>query len=228
MHEAVNSVQPEEHENSLLVACGPPFAAKWLVPRLPRFLADNPEIDIRITSSFEFLDYRAREVDIGIRLTNDNDPSLERLWLGEETMLVMAAPDFIERNNISKPQDIIGLPLLSEDTSGHFDHAPTWDDWFEKAGLPKGEGQRGINFGEYVEQALDAAIGVAGLVLGRKVLASKDIQLGNLTCLFGYELPTGLQYQVVCRKEVKHKAHAIAFKDWLAFELGQSLSLPLL
>jgi len=225
MREAVDSVNPEQQGKSLLVACGPPFAAKWLVPRLPSFLAMHPDININITSSFDLMDYHAREVDIGIRLTNDDNPCLDRLWLGEETMMAMASPDYLAHHKITSPADLIGKPLLTEDTRSHFHNAPTWENWFESANLPNAEFKTGINFGEYVEQAIDAAATGAGIVLGRKVLASRDIENNRLKCLFGISLDTGLQYQIVCPKETNHKEHALIFKAWLAEELGKSLGL---
>ena len=85
--------------------------------------------------------------------------------------------------------------------------------------------KRGINFGEYVEQALDAAASGAGLVLGRKVLVSKDIEDGRLLCPFGPELSTGLRWQIVCRKEVRHTPVAVAFQSWVAQELEKSMAM---
>ena len=225
MREAVESVRVNSDDNSIVVACGPPFAAKWLTPRLPKFLSKYPQINIKITSSFDLLDYQAAEVDIGIRLTNDTNPRLDRIWLGEETMMAMGSPEYIDKNNIKEPKDLVGKSLLSEDTRSHFKTAPSWEDWFKTAGLSTTDVKTGINFGEYVEQGLDAARAGSGLVLGRKVLASADISEGRLKCLFGIELRTGLQYQIVCPKEKNHKEHIILFKEWLAAELGESLCL---
>lgn len=222
MHEAVASVKPVTENRTLVVACGPPFAAKWLVPRLSGFLKAHPDIDIRISSSFSKLDYHQQNVDIGIRLSNDDDPSLQRIWLGEESVMVLASPEFIKKQKIKEPKDILRVPILSEDTSKHFKHTPSWSDWFESVGLPKNSANRGINFGEHVEQALDAAITGTGVVLGRKVLAARDIESGRLVCPFGPELPTGLNYQIVCRKQIQHTEHAIAFKEWLQTEMEKS------
>ena len=225
MHEAVASVKPAEEQRTLMVACGPPFAAKWLVPRLGDFIQKHPDIDIRISSSFRKEDYGKSKVDIGIRLSNDNDPSLERVWIGEETAMVLASPEFIERQKLTEPNDILRVPIISEDNKEYFRDAVTWEHWLEKVGLPTNSANRGINFGEHEEQALDAAIAGTGVVLGRKVLASRDIEQRRLLCPFGPELKTGVHYQVVCRKELQHSQPAILFKDWLVAELTASLNM---
>lgn len=223
MKEAVDSVMPISQSKTLIVACAPSFAAKWLVPRLWHFLETHPDVDIRISSSFSKLDYATKQIDIGVRLTRDTDSSMERLVIGEESLMVLASPEFIQRQKINEPKDILRVPILSEDISATPIDPPTWTDWFKKVGLPLKSANRGVNFGEYAEQALDAAIAGAGVVLGHKVLASKDIEQGRLVCPFGPEMKSGLNYQIVCRPKIKHTDAAIAFREWLTQELTQSL-----
>lgn len=223
MKEAVDSVMPISQSKTLIVACAPSFAAKWLVPRLWHFLETHPDVDIRISSSFSKLDYATKQIDIGVRLTRDTDSSMERLVIGEESLMVLASPEFIQRQKINEPKDILRVPILSEDISATPIAPPTWTDWFKKVGLPPKSANRGVNFGEYAEQALDAAIAGAGVVLGHKVLASKDIEQGRLVCPFGPEMKSGLNYQIVCRPQIKHSDAAIAFREWLTQELTQSL-----
>ncbi len=225
MREAVDSIMPISQTNTLIVACAPSFAAKWLVPRLWQFLEMHPDIDIRISSSFSKLDYSSKQIDIGVRLTRDTDSTMERLVLGEESLMVLASPEFIERQKIREPKDILRVPILSEDVSATPIDPPTWADWFKQVGLPPKSANRGVNFGEYAEQALDAAIAGAGVVLGHKVLASKDIEQGRLVCPFGPELSSGFNYQIVCRPEIKHSDSAIAFRQWLQKELSASLAI---
>lgn len=225
MKAAVESVTPLPSSKGLLVACGPPFAAKWLVPRLSDFLEKHPDIEIRIASDYIKEDYDAREVDIGIRLSENQDASLERLWLGEETMMVLGAPKFIEQQKIKEPKDVLRVPLLSEENSERVLNAPSWRTWFSEAGLPEGSANRGVNFGNHVEQAIDAAVTGAGVVLAPKVLAAGDIEAGRLVCPFGPVLNMGVRYQVVCRKEIQHTEQAIVFRTWLVAELEKSLNL---
>ncbi len=183
------------------------------------FLERLPEADIRITSSFTRLDYAEHHIDVGIRLSNDDDPALDRIWLGEETMMPLTSPAYIEAQRLREPKDLLRVPLLFEDVSRHFPHTSSWPDWFAAAGLPRESAMRGVNFGAYHDQALDAAIMGAGVVLGRKVIASRDIADGRLVCPFGPELSTGINYQIVCRRDLKHTPLAKAFQEWVAEEL---------
>jgi DNA-binding transcriptional LysR family regulator len=47
------------HATSILTICvAPSLAARWLVPRLPRFAARHPGIDLRIAASTRIVDRR--------------------------------------------------------------------------------------------------------------------------------------------------------------------------
>jgi LysR family glycine cleavage system transcriptional activator len=51
----------------LTVTVSPAFAAKWLLPRIHRFQAACPDIDVRLDTSTRPLDFVARGIDIGVR-----------------------------------------------------------------------------------------------------------------------------------------------------------------
>src|SRR5436853_1556637 len=45
----------------------PSFAVKWLLPRLGRFRAAHPEIDVRISSDSRTVDFAREDFDVGLR-----------------------------------------------------------------------------------------------------------------------------------------------------------------
>src|SRR3546814_18632127 len=52
------------------------LAAKWLVPRMPRFQARHPGLDLLISTGEHAVDFRREEIDLGIRLGAGNYPGL--------------------------------------------------------------------------------------------------------------------------------------------------------
>ncbi|HWU14420.1 MAG TPA: LysR family transcriptional regulator, partial [Caulobacter sp.] len=58
----------DERAAGLVVSCLPTFAMKWLIPRLPDFVAVHPEIPVRIVESNGPFDFRADGVDLAIRM----------------------------------------------------------------------------------------------------------------------------------------------------------------
>jgi len=58
----------------LVVSVEPSFAALWLIPRLGRFTAANPDIELVLDSTNRLADFARGEADAGIRI--DPPPSL--------------------------------------------------------------------------------------------------------------------------------------------------------
>ncbi len=220
MREAVEGVRPVNDQHSLVVSCGPPFAAKWLVPRLYGFINDHPEIDLRVAANFTLLEYGAGEIDVGIRLSNDESGAMYREWLEEETVLPLASPAFIEQQRLREPRDLMRVPLLTDESMEFAENPPTWERWFATAGLAPANASRGVNFGLHAEQAIDAAVAGAGVVLGRRTLAALDIDQGRLASPFGPELKSGVRYQFVCAADKLRLPRITAFRDWVLNEIA--------
>src|ERR1700760_4282452 len=51
----------------LTLTAPPSFAAKWLVPRLGRFEAAHPQVDVWLQAGMEVVDFAAGEIDLAIR-----------------------------------------------------------------------------------------------------------------------------------------------------------------
>jgi LysR family glycine cleavage system transcriptional activator len=76
------------------------------------------------------------------------------------------------------------------------------------------------------DHALDAASEGAGVVLGYKVVASRDIGLGRLVAPFGPEIPVpGRSYYFVCPKGDEKRPAIKAFRDWVFAEIEETSAL---
>jgi len=71
----------------LVVTATPGLVAKWLMPRLWRFLRAHPDIDARVAASMKLVDFNAEGVDVGIRLSKRADPDLPTEKLFDHTLL---------------------------------------------------------------------------------------------------------------------------------------------
>ena len=67
MQSAVDRLHKRDRTGELTVTTLDSFAAIWLVPRLSRFRQAHPEIDVRIATSDESIDFAQSDVDLAIR-----------------------------------------------------------------------------------------------------------------------------------------------------------------
>jgi LysR family glycine cleavage system transcriptional activator len=195
---AIDQLDQGRKDRVLVVSSTPGLTAKWLVPRLYRFLTKHPDIDTRITASVGYANFITDGVDIGIRLTSGAHPDLYVEKLSDEWLLPLCSPRLLEADPpLRSPADLPRFNLIQIDLPGV---VPTWEDWMQMAGIEGIDTRRGLRL-NVADHALDAASEGAGVVLGYKVVASHDIGLGRLVAPFGPEIPVpGRSYFFVCPK----------------------------
>lgn len=217
LRQAVDRLDRNQQDRVLVVSASPGLTAKWLVPRLYRFLAKHPEIDTRISASVGFVNFARDDVDVGVRLSSGAHPDLYVEKLSEEWVLPLCSPRLLEGERPLKgPHDLAGFTLIQVDLPGV---VPTWEDWLRTAGIEGVDTTRGLRL-NVADHALDAAIEGVGVVLAYKVVASRDIGLGRLVVPFGPEIPVpGRAYHFVCPRGHEKRAPIKAFRDWAFAEI---------
>src|ERR1700681_4410368 len=64
---AVQEITARANPRVLRVSVVPSFAARWLLPRIGRFLAAHPDIDLDVASSMTNVDFQRDDADVAIR-----------------------------------------------------------------------------------------------------------------------------------------------------------------
>ena len=106
-------------ENRLRLKLPPTFAMRWLIPRLFRFHALHPNIDVQITTSHTDADFDREDVDVSIYSWPEppSGPNYRRV-LGE-ILLPVCAPSLIRRGPpLREPAKIQLMLWLAESRRG--------------------------------------------------------------------------------------------------------------
>lgn len=130
------------------------FATGWLMPRLKRFAADCPNIDLRVITNNNRVDLAGEGLDLAIRFGDG-------AWHGTHAELILSAP----LTPLCAPaiaQRLRGPGALAGETLLRSFRADEWPRWFAAAGIT-GPSLRGPVFDSSVlmVQAAEAGIGVA-------------------------------------------------------------------
>jgi LysR family transcriptional regulator, glycine cleavage system transcriptional activator len=220
IRDAVERLDRGKQDRLLVVSSTPGLTAKWLVPRLYKFLALHPDIETRITASVGYANFATDDIDVGIRLSSGVHPDLYVEKLSGEWLLPLCSPRLLDGPHpLRTPQDLRRFPLIQVDLPGV---VPTWADWFGMAGIEGIDSSRGLRL-NVADHALDAASEGVGVVLGYKMVASRDIGLGRLMVPFGPEIPVpGRAYHFVCAKGDEKRAPIKAFREWIFAEIAET------
>lgn len=155
----------------LRVHCAPSFAAQWLTPRLPRFLAANADVEIRLSASTDYTRFANDEFDVDIVYGRPTQEGAIILPLGEETVTPLCSPKFA--GLIRRPEDLVHQALIDSDNK-----KVRWPDWFAVNGLVAPP-PHGMRFDRSF-LAISAAVHGLGIALESTRLAEKEIANGLL------------------------------------------------
>jgi LysR family glycine cleavage system transcriptional activator len=221
IRDAVDRLGRGREDRILVVSSTPGLTAKWLVPRLYRFLALHPDIEARITASIGYANFTSDGVDVGIRLSSGAHPDLYVEKLSDEWLLPLCSPRLLEGEHpLRTPQDLARATLIQVDLPGV---VPTWADWMQMAGIEGVDTTRGLRL-NVADHALDAAGEGVGVVLAYKIVAARDIIAKRLIAPFDGPkiLVPGRAYYFVCAKGQEKRAPIKAFRDWVFAEMNET------
>lgn len=230
MSDAVNAVQRLQHSGRVTVAAPPALAAKWLAPRLHRFAALYPDIDINITADGALIDSVREDsgdrgnllenADLAIRSGHGEYEGyvVERLF--QIRAIPMCSPRLLTGPHpLREPMDLRHHTLLHHATGLDQTDAerPNWSVWLKAAGVRGVNHRRGPIFNQ-VAMAMEAAADGLGVVLGIPVVAAADLESGRLVMPFALSLPIAASYFLIHSRKSAGDPSVVAMRDWLQAE----------
>lgn len=214
---AVRNVNRLRDGRGLIVTAGPAFTAKWLAPRIYRFVERHPDIEVRIVASLKRMDFERDEVDAAIRFTRQTDePGCYVETLIHELMTPVCSPALAKR--LKTPADLKGVPLVHDDSLAMMANPPNWGRWLEAAGVEM-DWSRGPKFSN-ADHIIDAAAEGGGVALGRLSLAAGALRSGRLAAPFDLAIDTGAHFNFVCPEGMETRPDYVALLEWLRDELA--------
>ncbi|TCR92705.1 DNA-binding transcriptional LysR family regulator [Rhizobium sp. BK376] len=81
----------------LRVSAAPTFASLHVIPHLPKFQAQHPNLDMEIVLDDGHIDLIEEGIDISLRMGALSDSNLTAREIGESPRLVVTAPSYLER-----------------------------------------------------------------------------------------------------------------------------------
>ena len=201
----------------LTVTVAPSFAAKWLVPRLGRFEALHPQVDVWISAGMELTDFNSGEVDLAIRYGSGRYPGLEVTRLMQETVIAVASPELMERQPLNELSDLTDHVLLHDGSPDADESCPDWTMWLAARGVKGVDGSRGPRFNQS-SLVIEAAVGGRGVALAKRALAQADLDAGRLVAPFQIATAVDFAYYVVHPKAKGRLPQVKAFVAWLTAE----------
>lgn len=192
------------------------LAVGWLIPRLDRFRAAHPEIELRLRSERGSADMRRGEADLGICYSDIDLTGLLQTSLLEVSVAPVAAPAvaaaFAEHGNLREHRLLAGARPID-----------LWPWWAREAGmdptLPKAETY------DLLHAMYEMAAGGFGVALGATPTVWPHIESGRLVRLPLPQVAAPGGYRLAAPADRRRRAPVAAVWRWLEGEAARTEGL---
>lgn len=196
---------------TLRVLCTPGFAARWLVPRLERFVAPSA-VRLRTSVGAPSTDFQTNNADVVIGWADNPIAGAEVIPLMQSSRYPVASPDFLRRHQIKKPKDLIDVTLMHDETMDK------WAEWFTAAGVKPPDFTNGPAFPN-CELATTGAEQGLGVSLAYDMMVRETLASGRLVRLFDAVTIPFVIYSFVCKQSRSSEPLISAFRDFVIDEV---------
>lgn len=204
----------------LTVSVSPGFGAMWLMPRLERFRARHPEVEIRIDGTDRRVDVARGEADVALRYGPGGYQGVHVERLFGQFNTPVCSPALLHGDPpLRAPDDLRRHTLLHIDWK---DAEPSWRMWLLAAGLGDIDPTRGPRF-TMESMAVQAAIDGQGVALVGDVLVADHLAAGLLVRPFDESLSTPLSfsYYLLSAEDAAERPKVLAFREWVLEEASR-------
>lgn len=221
---AVADLNPAGGAMRLTVTMGPSVASRLLVPRLPQFLARNPDIELQLISDPRLFDLRAAGVDLAIRFGRGTYPGYAVTKLMPDFVVPVCSPRFIARHGpVATIEELLELPLLHDSSADADGSGSDWRSWLDYHGRPEAAVHDGQRFSD-ARLVVEAAVHGLGVGLARASLTSDHLANGILVCPLRRVAPTSFAYYLVGLPEAASLEKIVRFSRWLQAEAAATVA----
>ena len=212
---ALDRIGRQSGSKVLTISMVTTFLLAWLVPRLHRFQAKHPDIEVRMTTARHVVDFGREDIDVAVRFVDRPEDGLYAKKLFNDVLTPLAGRRY--RDRLKTFEDLRKVPLI--DTA----FSPEWPIWLEAMGLQALKPRRSLAF-DSTKIAVEAAIEGAGVAIGPPNLFREEIEEGRLFQPFPQVVESGKAWWFVCPATTADRPKIKAFRAWLDEELERDAS----
>ena len=186
-----------------------------------------PDINVRIdagpgniSDGISLEDFDRDDIHVAICLGDGDYPGMRVNKIVDEDVAPACSPALISKkhpNPIRSPEDLVHHRLLRIDW-GNIKNPPSWDTWFQFAGISDINTERGPVFTiEYL--AISAALAGQGVVLVSTLTVQDDLKAKRLVQPFDIVIPSNSAFWVVTPERMADRPKVAAFRQWVLNEI---------
>lgn len=193
---------------TLNLAVVPTFGTRWLVPRLPDFLARHPSVGIHMAAQSRPFVFEETPFDAAIYAGERQWPGTSGMLLMRENIAAVCKPGTVPERSL-READWARYTLLQQSTRPY-----AWRQWLAAQGSRVAGDMSGPRF-ELFSMLIEAAIQGLGIALVPRFLVEDEVRRGLLVEAGGRFYLSGLSYYLVYPERKAEAPSLSVFTTWL-------------
>ncbi|MBS0448398.1 MAG: transcriptional regulator GcvA [Proteobacteria bacterium] len=218
LHQIGGELRRDRRPRPVSVTTTPGFAGLWLIPRLSAFTAGQPNVDVRLSATYQLANLHRDGYDLAIRYATEDVAGPHAELLFDDTVLPVCSPRLLRdpARPLKEPADLRHHVLLHQD-EGKGGDMQDWPIWLRAMKLDDLK-PAGIMHFEQFDQLITAAVSGQGVALGRIPLLDRMLKERKLVAPFKKSVASPRSYYLIVAEGAGKKPDVQAFADWLRLE----------
>ena len=220
--DATDLVVSDRLSTTLTVQVYSTFTIRWLLPRLAEFQRTHPNLQVRLHTSQDDVNFEQDDIDLAIMIGLASNSQLYYTHLFDCELFPVCSAQYLEQHgDFSDPAELGEHPILQV-----YPSAGDWHVWLDAQGIDADVvPESGLQFESY-DVALSSAAQSMGIGLGQQPYVAQDLALGSLVEVFpGRRVKNPNAGYLVGRHEKADLPKIQAFRAWLLEEVAKDSAL---
>ncbi|WP_430332280.1 LysR substrate-binding domain-containing protein [Rhodococcus sp. ACT016] len=194
------------------------FATRWLIPRLPLFLQEHPDVVVNLSTRNDPFVLNGSVFDAAITFAHPAWAGAESRHLFRSSLIPVCGPALLQ--GYSADSAIFpGLPLLHKTTTPE-----SWRDYSREFGIDLQDATAGSRF-EQFSMLIEAALAGLGVALVPYLYVADEIRTGRLVSVGPPGQQVGKDFILVTNSRSSRTELLDEFSDWMVEQAEPDSSL---
>ncbi len=198
-------------QNAVQVQSNITFAVNWLAPRLPKFRAQQPEVQLNIFTELWEPREMAEGAAVEIRYSLRPSDTVRTELLRTDHYYPVCAPEYQVTLETLQQHPLFDCSNLLSN----------WESWVEEQGLIWEKPP--ITYSTTYLVSLSVAMAGGGLCLSHDTIARRLIDEGKLIAPFDHRAAMPEAYYLLLSPQAEETPGALAFADWVRREIESDI-----
>lgn len=206
----------------LRIAAIPAITEGWLLPRLARFYAQQPDIELTIVDQDSLTDFNQLSVDLHLHFGSGEFIGLKSELLMQEWVVPVCSPSLLAQ--FDDAAALLQAKTIRRLTYTGFDEdrpgGLSWLGWLNQSGQHLNPNQAVTHFNHLTPLFTAARLG-HGIALGWQQLIEPELNSGTLVALSEVRVPLKYSYYAIAPGHHFERKGVQTFMEWIRQECQQ-------